>query len=297
MTIFAPKIDESHIMGKTKEQVNRYLTHCRFPEDDWAKILLYCRKNDLGYAHKATHPKSDSTYGQFIQWLRTGYGSGDVVRYGHTIGILSSCTPEYSAFCAYLSYDGQLIVSDLQVSTDRIIAPAKDDARKIYGLLKMSGLDFDTRLARVYEKKLPQPYSRVSYRYGGVCGYGVIDRYDGDVVHFIFGVENSRLLLDFDVPIYELGTEPIDKNGIRIITETLNDNLLRWNHFSNCLESLSPRVRVGETYWYITDKFTVSGAIENRARTNDVRYERGNYFINHSEAVDFLQEILQMRKK
>ena len=284
-------------MSKTKEQVNRYLTHCRFPEDDWSKILLYCRKNDLGYAHKSAHPKSDSTYEQFIQWLRTGYGSGDVVRYGHTIGILSSCTPEYSAFCAYLSYDGQLVISDLQISTDRVIAPGKDDARRIYGLLKMSGLDFDVRLARVYEKKLSQPYSRVSYCYGSVNGYGVIGSYDGDVAHFIFGVESGKLLLDFDVPIYELGTEPIDKNGIMTITKVLSDNLLRWNYSSNSLEELRPRVSVGETYWYITDKFTVSSAIENRARTNDVRYERGNYFVNHSEAVDFLQEILRMRKK
>jgi len=284
-------------MSKTKEQVNRYLTHCRFPEDDWEKILLYCRKNDLGYAHKAAHPKSKSTYGQFLQWLRTGYGSGDVVRYGHTIGILSSCTPEYSAFCVYLSYDGELVVSDLQISTDRIMAPMENDAKKLYSLLRLSGFDFDVRLARVYEKKLPEPYSRVAYQHNGITGYGIIERYVDGVAHFIFGVEDGKLLQHFDVPLHELFVSIIDRNGIAVITNTLNDSLLRWNQATQQLEEMQPRVRVGETYWYITDKFSVSGAIENKARTNDVRYERGNYFVNHSEAVDFLQEILRMRKK
>lgn len=284
-------------MSKTKDQVNRYLTHCRFPDDDWAKILLYCRKNDLGYAHKAAHPKSDSTYEQFIQWFRTGYGSGDVVRYGHTIGILSTCTPEYSMLCAYFSYDGELVIADLRISTDRIIAPAENDERKIYSKLRMLGMDFDTRLAMICEKKLPTPYSRVMYRHGNVVGYGVIERYDNDMAHFVFCVENNELLRDFDVPLHELSASGIDKNGISIMTNTLNDMLLRWNHTTHQLEKMRPRVRVGETYWYITDKFSVSSAIENKAPTNDARYERGNYFINHSEAVDFLISIQNLRKE
>ena len=290
------EIDDAHIMSKTKEQVNRYLTHCRFPEDDWAKILLYCRKNDLGYAHKSAHPKSESTYEQFIQWFRTGYGSGDVVRYGHTIGILSSYTPDYSAFCVYISYDGELVVSDLQISTDRIMAPAENDAKKIYSQLKLQGLDFDARLARICEKKLPAPHIRIAYQHGGITGYGIIERYDSDVAHFIFGVENGELLQHFDIPLHELATSTIDKHGIAVITNILDDALLRWNPEAYQLEKMRPRVKVGETYWYITDKFSVSSAIENKAPTNDVRYERGNYFINHSDAVDFLVAIQKVRK-
>lgn len=284
-------------MGKTKEQVNRYLIHCEFPDDDWQKVLVFCRKNGLGYAHKSSRPKSASSFNQFIDWLRSGYGSGDVVRYGHTIGILSVCTPDYTVLCAHFSYDGKLLVTDLQVSTDKIIAGTDTDRKRIYGALKLSGLDFDDRLARVYQKKLPAVFSRIAYRYGDISGYGVIGRYDGDVAHFVFGIENGVVRRDFEIPIYDLATDAIDKVGILAINDALNAALLRWNHQACKLEDLQPRVRVGDTYWYITDKFSVSSAIENRAPTNEVRYERGNYFLNHSEAVEFLSAIMKMRKK
>lgn len=284
-------------MAKTKEQVNRYLTHCKFPKDDWSKILQYCRKNGLGYAHKAAHPKSESTFDAFIEWFRNGYGSGDVVRYGHTTGILSTCTPDYSELCAYISYDGQLIVSQLQISTDRIIKPHDNDRRNIYGKLRLSGLDFNERLCMICPKKLPALNTRISYHYNDVSGYGVIDRIDGDVVHFLFGVENNALQFDFDVPIGELSASIIDKDGLSVVTNVLNDSLLRWNPATHLLEKLNPRVKIGETYWYITDKFFVSSAIDNKAPTSDARYEHGNYFINHSEAMEFLSMILKIRKQ
>ena len=296
MSIFASEFDERHIMIKTKEQVNRYLTHCKFPADDWQKILLYCRKNGLGYAHKAAHPKSESTFDDFVEWFHAGYGSGDVVRYGHTIGILSTCTPEYSEFCAYLSYDGQLVIADLQISTDRIIAPSKTDARNIYGKLRMSGLDFDERLGRICKKKLPPLNTRIAYRHGDIAGYGVIDRIDNGTVHFVFGIENDEIRQDFDVPLVELATSIIEKDGLAFIAGALNEALLRWNPSTRQLERLHPRANVGDTYWYITDKFTVSSAIENKAPTSDVRYEHGNYFINHSDAAAFLFTIMEMRK-
>lgn len=284
-------------MSKTKEQVNRYLTHCRFPADDWNKILLYCRQNNLGYAHKSAHPKSDSTFDQFIEWIKNGFGSGDVVRYGHTIGILSTCTPEYSLLCAYYSYDNKLLVSDLQISTDRIIEATDTDKKRIYGELRMSGLDFDERLARICEKKLPPVLTRIAYRHNDILGYGIIRCYKNNVAHFVFGIENGEVKRDFEIPIFEFSSNAIDKDGIAIITNTLNDSLLRWNTSTCQLEHLHPRARFGETYWYITDKFSVSNAIENNAPTSNVRYERGNYFLNHAEATEFLMTIQQLRKK
>ena len=297
MSIFATQFDEIHIMAKTKDQVNRYLTHCKFSDSDWNKILVYCKKNGLGYAHKAAHPKSESTYEDFVEWIRTGYGCGDVVRYGHTIGILSTCTPDYSEFCAYLSHNGDVVVAKLQISTDKIFKACENDRRDIYCKLRLSGLDFNERLGVICERRLPPIHTRISYNYGDVSGYGIIDRLEGGSVHFVFGIEDGEIRTDFCIPLVELGTKDIDKNGLSVMTNTLNRASLKWNHATHQLEKLQPRVRVGETYWYITDKFFVSNATENRSPTCEARYENGNYFVNHFEAVEFLRAIQKLRKE
>lgn len=284
-------------MAKTKEQVNRYLTHCKFPDSDWNKILVFCKRNGFGNAHKAAHPKSESTYDDFIEWLHTGYGSGDVVKYGHTIGILSTCTPDYSELCAYLSNDGSLVIASLRISTDRIFKACENDWNDIYGKLRLSGFDFNKRLSVICEKKLPPIHTRISYSYGPISGYGIIDKLDGDVVHFVFGVENGELRTDFNVPLLKLETGDIDKDGVAAITNSLNEASLKWNYSTHQLEKLQPRVRDGETYWYITDKFFVSNATDNKSPTSDARYENGNYFVNHFEAVEFLRAIQKLRKE
>lgn len=285
------------IMAKTKDQVNRYLTHCRFPDSDWVRILAYCKRNGLGYAHKAAHPKSESTFDEFVKWLHAGYGSGDVVRYGHTVGILSTCTPDFSEFCAYLSHDGSLVTARLRISTDRIAEACGDERKRMYGKLRLAGLGFNKRLGVICERKPPPVHTRISYGYGGTSGYGVIGRLDGDVAHFIFGVEDGELKRDFDVPLLELETGDIDRSGLEAVTGALNGASLKWNHSTHQLERLQPRVRSGETYWYVTDKFFISNATENGSPTSDARYANGNYFVNHFEAVEFLRAVQRLRRE
>ena len=284
-------------MSKTKYQVNRYITHCRFPDDDWQKVLTYCRSNKLGYAHKAAHPRSGSSYSQFLEWIESGYGAGDVVRYGHTIGILSTCTPEYSELCAYYTADRKLLISNLQISNDRIMPSTNDDAKMIYGDLRMLGMDFDERLSIIHERLLPKPYMRISYSYNNVHGYGVISEYEGNYAHFLFGIEGKKVRLDFNIPVYELTAKPVDKNDVVVMNDMLAVANLRWNVSLNQLETIGARAVLGAAYWYITDKFTIGSAIENGTPTCNVRHENGNYFIDFKEASDFLQSIHNMRKK
>lgn len=284
-------------MGKTKEQVNRYLTHCKFPDEDWKRILSYCRENGYGNAHKAAHPKSESTFNQFINWLENGFGAGDVVRYGHTVGLLSTCTPDYTVICARFSRNNDLIIADVQVSADKLMPPVDNDTEIMYAGLKRRGYCFDKRLCVIYENLLPAPYSRVCYRINGVDGYGVVSGYDGSLVRFVFGVRCGILRRDFAEEMCNVDLDDITREGIKEMDAVLADNCLYWDHNTRSLEFLQKRVRAGESYWYITDKFTVSSAKENHTPTNEARYKRGNYFIRHSDALDFLIRIQQMRKE
>jgi hypothetical protein len=189
------------------------------------------------------------------------------------------------------------MIADLQISTDRIMEATDVDRKRIYGDLRMSGLDFNERLAVICKKKLPPVLTRISYRHDNILGYGVIKCYQNNIAHFLFGIENGEVKRDFEIPLFELTINTIDKDGIAKIISALNESLLRWNTSTCQLEHLHPRAKFGETYWYVTDKFSVSNAIENKAPTSNIRYERGNYFLNHAEAADFLLTILQMRKK
>ena len=55
---------------KTLDQIIRYTSQCRFPDDDWQKVLAYCRERFKGgKIHKALSPISESSYDQFVNWL------------------------------------------------------------------------------------------------------------------------------------------------------------------------------------------------------------------------------------
>ena len=65
---------------KTLNQIYRYTADCRFSDEDWQRVLEYCRKRFKGgKIHKALYPKADSTYKQFRKWIETGlYGDSTV---------------------------------------------------------------------------------------------------------------------------------------------------------------------------------------------------------------------------
>ena len=101
---------------KTLNQIYRYTADCHFSDEDWQRVLEYCRKRFKGgKIHKALYPKADSTYRQFRKWIETGFGAGDMVSYGNTMGIVSSSTPASIVLAAYCDYEGNLIVNDMEV--------------------------------------------------------------------------------------------------------------------------------------------------------------------------------------
>lgn len=138
---------------KTLNQIYRYISDCQFPDEDWQKVLAYCRKRFKGGNIRVSQiPKSTSTYQEFLDWIEFGFGAGDFVSYGNTMGVVGNSTPAGVILAAYCDYDGNLIVNDMEVLEPERLKPL-DEARilQLKRLLFEKGVDFHVRFGK-FEK-------------------------------------------------------------------------------------------------------------------------------------------------
>lgn len=143
---------------KTLDQIIRYTSQCRFPDDDWQKVLAYCRERFKGgKIHKALSPISESSYDQFVNWLDSGFGSGDLVSYGKTMGVIGDCTPEITTLIAYCDYEGNLIAKKMNVQ-DALRLKRLDDerSRELKKKIYERGFDIVARNAKLSELYIPK---------------------------------------------------------------------------------------------------------------------------------------------
>lgn len=66
-----------------------------------------------------------------------------------------------------------------------------------------------------------------------------------------------------------------------------------WDEAAMWVSAPRPRMCVGGTYWYITDRFTLRAAQDNQTPQHNQRYECGNYFLTPEEARELLNVILE----
>ncbi len=88
--------------------------------------------------------------------------------------------------------------------------------------------------------------------------------------------------------------------GIRLLTlkekqkslNTLETFGYTWDEAAMWVSSLKrPRMRIGQTYWYITDRFTLSAEKDKYTPLHNQRHECGNYFLTPDDAEEVLNVI------
>lgn len=284
---------------KTKEQIAKYTSQCHFPDEDWQKVLDYCRERfGGGRIHKAMHPVSESTYSQFLDWIDNGYAVGDVVRYGHTLGIVGAYTPDYACLAVYLSFDKELIEQKLEVYPYKLIKPTVSDINEIDNMLRIKGLSFSVSLACLMKTYQPEngDIVRISTDFSQTTGIFRVN--DGTSLYFYVYVSEGEIVKDYVIPVGSVTISKPTKTDVERLQVALAKNKLEWSARHKTLRVVeNSRVAKGGKYWYFSERFSVCADIDMYTKKHNERHDVGNYFCSYNDAVLFMQKVKNFRKE
>lgn len=285
---------------KTLNQIIRYTSQCRFQDDDWKIVLAYCRERFKGgKIHKSLSPISESTYEQFIEWIDLGFGSGDLVSYGNTMGVIGDCTPKITTLMAYCDYDGNLIVKNMNVeSVSRLQrldeARCKELKRKIYD----KGFDINQRNANLVKLYTPKEnfYVTLGDVEHGDLRIGMYLESNGCSHHFsAFLDEKDKLQMDCWIDVECTPFRQATEKDIQRLHQATSSAGWSFNGRTNSFIKTSKRGH-NNIYWYLNDRFEIVLDKDNGSKKHTDRYEAGNYFVDNTEALLFMKEVIDIRK-
>lgn len=286
---------------KAKEQIIKYTSQCRFSDEDWQRVLDYCRtKFGGGKIHKSQKPISNSTYQQFIDWIEStiSYGVGDIIQYGNTLGILGAYTPDCVYLSAYLSLDNDLIEQKLEIFRHRIIRPTNEEKEKFLSILKSKRLTFSVSLAHCVKLYEPDNGDIVRVTTKKVQTTGIFRAKDDKNLYFYAYVDENNIIKNYTVSQTDVSISKPTKTDVERLQITLAKNCLEWSARYKELRAVAYlRAPKGKRYWYISETFTICGDIDMYTKRHDERFKNNNYFCSYGDAVYFSQKIHEIRKE
>lgn len=293
---------------KTKKQIDHFLRKRKYKSEiDFEGISLYCKNK---YGIKLHVPSSYSTtdhaldYAAFANWLESGYGAGDVVKWGEYIGLVQDSNIEDVKICLRIDRNGPNFDSITIPIQD--ITHADENALKLINhVLDEMGKEFGNPFFVITDKFIPGSGSLVCFQdhQTGKDGYGVVRQIQktGEIIMYCYCYKGE--IVKFNMHEY-LGNvndfsftsfKPTDYPRKALETE-LNKAGKSWNHYLKRIEPVNMRVDLNERYWYITDKMQVTSDIEKNKATSNKRYLAGNYFRREEDAVAILEAEMEIRR-
>lgn len=284
---------------KTLDQIIRYTSQCRFPDNDWQKVLAYCRERFKGgKIHKALSPISESSYDQFVSWLDSGFGSGDLVSYGETMGVIGDCTPKVTTLIAYCDYEGNLIVKKMNVQNVLRLKRLDDErSRELKKKIYERGFDIVARNAKLSELYIPKKnfYVTLGDSEYGDLSVGIYLESNGCSHHFsAFLNKNGKLEMDCWIEIECTPFRPATEKDIQRLHQATSNAGWSFNGRTNTFIKM-PKRGHNNVYWYMNDRFEIVLDKDNGSKKHTERYDAGNYFLDNTEALLFMKEVRNMR--
>ena len=285
---------------KTLNQIYRYTSDCRFPDEDWQKVLAYCRKQFKGgKIHKALYPKADSTYRQFQDWIETGYGVGDMVIYGKTMGVVGSSTPAGIVLAAYCDYEGNLIVNDMEVLEPQRLQPLElSRVAELKRLIFEQGLDFFVRSGKFDKIYTPKKffYTIIEDSNSDEPGVGMYLESDNSKHHFLAYLSGGKLQMDCWIDSDYTPLKPATEADIKRLHSATSKAGWYYNERAHQFMQI-PQKGKDNVYWYLNDRFELVMDRDNGSKKHTERWDAGNYIVDFTEGLLFQKEIKKMRGK
>lgn len=285
---------------KTLNQIYRYTSDCRFPDDDWKEVLAYCRERFKGgKIHKSMKPISNSTFDQFLEWIDNGFGAGDYVAYGNTMGIVKNSTPEGVTLAAYCDYEGNLIVNDMAILHPDRLSPLDESRIGVFKRLMFdSGKEFYVRSSLVDQLYTPKKYFYVTFE-DGMSNDSCVGMYlksEDCKYYFVALLKDNKLELNACVDSNYTPLKQANEADIKRLHQAAEKAGLSYNERTHQFVKI-PKRGGNNVYHYLNERFEIVSDRDNGSAKHTQRYEAGNYIVDYTEALLFQKEVLRLRGK
>lgn len=284
---------------KSLDQIVRYATHCEFSDEDWQKVLEYCKGNYKGgKLHRNKSHISKSSFAQFLDWIDNGFGSGDFVKYGNMPAVIGTSTPDVTKLAAYCDYNGKLIVKDWNIMSPQRLIPLdytekKDMQAKIFN----AGYMFSARagmFSKMYTPKQNFCYT-IDDKERELNGIGKYLKSDDKFYYFSIFLQDNELKLNHKI---EINCTPLKtatvKEEAKLNAAITKKNLV----YDQQLKGFIPGPARGKdnVYYYMNDRFEIAKDKDNGGVVHRERRIAGNYFLYPQIALSFMKEVVKIRE-
>lgn len=289
---------------KTVDQIVRYVSDCQFSDKDWGQVLSYCRTYCKGNRLcRCKNPKADSTYQQFIDWIHEGFGAGDYVSYGKTMGIVGKSLPiegkEKVTLAAYCDYEGKLIIQDLEVvKLDRLHHLDKDRKEHLKQLIFDQRLYFNARYSMFDKLYIPKKYFHVVIDdpTKTTPDVGMYLESDNSNHHFLAYLSGDRLQMDCWIDSKYAPLKPARDEDTKRLYAATSKAGLSYNERSHQFIKVSKKNK-NNVYWYLNDRFELVMDRDDGGVIHQKRWDAGNYILSQTEGILFMGEVKKLRGK
>ncbi|WP_195639738.1 hypothetical protein [Bacteroides stercoris] len=294
---------------KTKKQVEHFLRKRKYrSEMDFKGISSYCRGEFNIKLHVPSSYSDDPEsldYATFADWFDNGFGAGDAVKWGETVGLIQEGNVHTAIMC--LRMDGNTpIFNQISVPVQDITHADESALNRLYSILSENGKEFGNPFFLISDKYIPKSCELITFHNHstGQEGCGVlrlIDKSTGDVVMYCYAVKGEPVRYSMNEYLGKVDDfsfsafKPADYQR-KFLEVELAKVGKTWNHFLKRIEPLNMKAEKGERYWYITDKMSVASDTEKGTITSHKRYLAGNYFRKEEDAVRILSEEMEIRR-
>lgn len=221
------------------------------------------------------------------------------VRFGNSIGHIMHEPIDYSCINAHDTGQAseKVLFNKIQLPDSIVTSPATDD--EIVGFLRKC-----YRSGKMYDGSgfvnAPQVTVGSWMHFHNVAedkheDCAVVGLSEDGLEAKVIPLEEGRTVDDAaTIQLWRYTYTPFKINEKKGLSAMMADLGLSFNPENGVFESSSPRVALGEIYWYITDRFTIRAETDRRTPTHNSRYMAGNYFTSPEKANEFLRKVLAL---
>lgn len=285
-------------MRKTRERIKRFLSTVRpATETDAERIRLFLGNRKIKIAVSAAPSKEEHlppiTSDQFEAWYAAPYpAAGDVIRSVRCGGICLVVREEWDAVVcgAMLSPEGSLSLDEHRFSDAQWAPSSDEDIIALQKALSSHGYDWNGLYARLEKRSVPaQPKFVRLMVMGRQVGVGIFRAVlpDNSLVMYCVMMEDGPIRYQDGLNLGDVDAFSFSDayEGHRaLVQEALGEKGFIWHSKCCRLERNRARAKQGKSYYWINGYMDIKISTEKSTSSDNIRFKRGNYFLNRTVA-------------